>query len=108
LQQACDHAEGVIPEGSYGAGRVAIWDRGTYEVAGPASPRSQLAAGKLSLVLYGRKLRGGFVLVRLARGDGKHWLLMKKRDEHAEASWRLERKLTPRQLRAWRRRVAAG
>jgi bifunctional non-homologous end joining protein LigD len=100
--------EGVIPEGNYGAGPVVIWDSGTYEVAGPASPRSQLVAGKLSFVLFGRKLHGGFTLVRLARGGVRHWLLIKKRDEHADASWLLESALTPRRLRVRARRAAAS
>ena len=98
----------VDPEGRYGAGPVVIWDSGTYEVVGSASPRSQLAAGKLSFMLFGRKLRGGFTLVRLARGGGRQWLLVRRRDEHADTSWRLESELTPRRLRAWARRVAAG
>jgi bifunctional non-homologous end joining protein LigD len=99
--------EGRIPEGTYGAGPVVIWDSGTYEVVGPATPRAQLAAGKLSFVLCGRNRRGGFALVRGARGDGKHWLLVKRRDEHAERTWRLESELTLPRLRAWARRVTA-
>jgi bifunctional non-homologous end joining protein LigD len=100
--------EGVIPEGNYGAGPVVIWDGGTYEVVGLASPRAQLAAGKLSFVLFGRKLRGGFALVRLTRRDGRQWLLIKRRDEYAEASWRLENELSPRHRRARSRRATAG
>jgi bifunctional non-homologous end joining protein LigD len=100
--------EGVIPEGSYGAGRVVIWDSGTYEVVGSGSPRAQLATGKLSVTLSGRKLRGGFTLVRFARGDRRHWLLVKRRDEHADTAWRLESKLAPRRLRARPRRAAAS
>jgi bifunctional non-homologous end joining protein LigD len=100
--------EGVIPEGSYGAGPVFIWDSGTYEVVGPVSARSQLAGGKLSFTLFGRKLRGGFALVRLARGGAKDWLLVKKRDEHADASWRLESELNPPRRRVRARRMAAG
>jgi bifunctional non-homologous end joining protein LigD len=100
--------EGVIPEGSYGAGRVVIWDSGRHQVVGSAAPRAQLAAGKLAFVLFGRKLRGGFTLVRFARGDGRQWLLIKRRDEHADASWRLESALSPRRRGARWPRAAAG
>jgi bifunctional non-homologous end joining protein LigD len=101
--------EGVIPEGSYGAGPVVIWDSGTYEVAaGSPAPHSQLAGGKLSFMLFGRKLRGGFTLVRLARGDGRQWLFIKRRDAYADPSWRLESELAPGGRRARARRVAAG
>jgi bifunctional non-homologous end joining protein LigD len=76
--------EGIIPEGNYGAGRVILWDRGTYRPAGAAPVAAQLAAGQLEFELEGEKLRGRWVLVR-TRGapEGRSWLLMKKRDEFA-------------------------
>ncbi len=93
--------EGVIPEGSYGAGPVVVWDSGTFELVDAAAPRAQLAAGRLGFVLHGKKLKGGFALARFARGKtGKEWLLIKKKDESADPSWRLERELTPRRLKA--------
>jgi len=95
--------EGVIPEG-YGAGPVALWDRGTFEVA-DGDAESALAAGKLRLVLHGRRLKGGFALVRLARGGARNWLLMKSRDEHADDRWVLPSVLTPARLRRLRPRV---
>src|SRR6266852_4492560 len=49
--------EGTIPEGSYGAGTVMVWDTGTYEVAGD-EPGQALEKGKLHLLLMGRKLKG--------------------------------------------------
>lgn len=99
--------EGIIPEGSYGAGPVVIWDRGTYEPTEPGDPEAGLAGGKLAFVLKGRKLRGGFVLARLARGrSGNEWLLMKRKDAYADPSWRLTLELTPQRLAALTR--AAG
>jgi bifunctional non-homologous end joining protein LigD len=71
--------EGVIPEGTYGAGPVVVWDAGTGEPTEPGDPEKQLERGTLSFRLDGRKLRGGWVLTRLARGTGKDWLLISGR-----------------------------
>ena len=76
--------EGVIPKGNYGAGEVIVWDRGTYRNAdgdGEASLLKGLRKGALSIVLRGRKLKGGFSLVRLKRP--RQWLLIKKDDDSA-------------------------
>lgn len=79
--------EGVIPEGSYGAGPVMIWDRGTYHAARAAKRRPSeealkkgLAKGHLGFVLEGERLRGEFALVRLKKAEENAWLLIKKRD----------------------------
>ena len=61
--------EGLIPEGMYGAGKVEIWDKGTYILKN----RSE---NKIEFTLQGEKLSGNYVLVRF-RGD-KNWLLIKK------------------------------
>jgi bifunctional non-homologous end joining protein LigD len=87
--------EGVIPEGQYGAGTVMVWDKGTYEPQGNLSPNEQLARGEIKVLLDGKKLRGGFVLVqpsgRFAEREGKkNWLLIKHRDEYADPSWRID------------------
>src|SRR5262245_58987072 len=76
---------GTIPEGQYGAGEVAVWDRGTYENLDPSHTVAEgLEAGKLSFALKGEKLKGRFALVRM-RGKGKResWLLIKGHDEFA-------------------------
>ena len=76
--------EGVIPEKQYGAGPVALWDRGTWEPEG--DPRRDYREGHLKFRLKGSKLRGGWALVRMkGRGaPGKEpWLLIKERDDAA-------------------------
>jgi bifunctional non-homologous end joining protein LigD len=87
--------EGVIPPGEYGAGTVMVWDKGWYEPAGDTPVDRQLARGKIDVVLHGRKLRGGFTLIRTTtrasgRSQTKNWLLVKHRDEHADSSWSIE------------------
>jgi len=79
--------EGTIPAGHYGAGEVAIWDSGTFEPEGSISASEQINRGEIKFRLYGQKLKGSFVLVRI-RGDGekKNWLLIKHRDEAADTS----------------------
>ena len=71
--------EGVIPEGEYGAGTVMIWDCGTW-VPAVADVDRALAKGDLKFTLYGKKLRGSWVLVRMR---GRQWLLIKHRDKVA-------------------------
>src|SRR5438128_4560806 len=61
--------EGKIPEGSYGAGTVMVWDRGTFSAEGDADALKQLAKGEIKFNLNGEKLRGSFVLVKLKRSE---------------------------------------
>jgi bifunctional non-homologous end joining protein LigD len=87
--------EGVIPEGQYGAGTVMVWDKGIYEPEDDPSPEQQLARGEVKVVLQGKKLRGGFVLVHPGKrfgepGEKTRWLLIKRRDEYADPSWQIE------------------
>jgi bifunctional non-homologous end joining protein LigD len=79
--------EGVIPKGQYGAGTVIVWDNGTWEPIGDA--RTGYRAGKLKFRLHGKKLRGGWTLVRMHGRAGERqepWLLIKERDELARAA----------------------
>ncbi|HKZ52907.1 MAG TPA: DNA polymerase ligase N-terminal domain-containing protein, partial [Candidatus Acidoferrales bacterium] len=83
--------EGVIPERQYGAGTVMVWDTGTFEVVGDLSTNKQLARGELKFLLHGRKLRGGFVLVKLRRSQkGNEWLLIKHRDAGVDLAWDID------------------
>jgi bifunctional non-homologous end joining protein LigD len=86
---------GAIPEGQYGAGRMMVWDKGTYQPEDGIPPDEQLARGKITVVLHGKKLRGGFTLVQTGKcsavpSQGKRCLLIKHRDEHVDASWDIE------------------
>ena len=77
--------EGTIPEGQYGGGTVLLWDRGSGRPTG-RSPEQALAKGDLKFTLEGKRLHGGWVLVRITtsgRGKRTNWLLIKHRDEFA-------------------------
>lgn len=63
--------EGTIPEGEYGAGTVAIWDRGSFKL----QSRSDT---KLEFELQGQKLRGTFALFHPSSFEVDNWLLIKK------------------------------
>lgn len=61
--------EGIIPEGSYGAGSVEIWDKGTYII-------EENEEDKLVIYIYGNKLEGRYCLIQL-KGQEKNWLFFK-------------------------------
>lgn len=82
--------EGTIPAGEYGGGIVLVWDRGTYENRSehrrePISVTDALERGHLSVWLDGEKLRGGYALTRFRTGRDESWLLVKRRDDEADA-----------------------
>jgi len=80
--------EGVIPEGEYGAGTVMVWDRGAYRNLredkddGACSMTQCYRDGKIEVWLEGRKLSGGYALIRT---DDDRWLLVKMDDDRADA-----------------------
>ena len=74
--------EGTIPKGNYGAGKVIIWDHGTYEMVDPETPEKGWKKGKFHFVLKGKKLHGEWVLVRGSRAPNE-WIFFKVRDEFA-------------------------
>jgi len=80
--------EGTIPAGEYGGGTVMLWDRGTYEAedgGGVEALRRGYEKGDLKFVLHGERLRGSWVLVRMQRPGRPQWLLIKHRDDEADA-----------------------
>ena len=79
--------EGTLPKGSYGAGEVRIWDSGEYET--DSEPADQVRAGKLVFTFHGRKVMGGFTLVKMKK-QAKNWLLIKAEDNFASVDWELK------------------
>jgi DNA ligase D-like protein (predicted 3'-phosphoesterase) len=78
--------EGVIGESSYGAGAVIVWDAGTYRnLDDDRSMAEALEDGHARIWLEGEKLRGGWTLHRTGGGAKPQWLLIKRRDEGADA-----------------------
>ena len=74
-KQVDDHAlsygkfEGEIPEGQYGAGKVRIWDHGTYET-------KFWGDTKIEVTFHGERLSGEYILRWMERMNS--WLLWKR------------------------------
>jgi DNA ligase D-like protein (predicted 3'-phosphoesterase) len=82
--------EGVIPQGQYGGGAVIVWDRGTYDNITEKDGKLQtvreaVECGHLLIRLHGAKLEGGYALHRTGKGEDERWLLIKMRDDQADA-----------------------
>jgi len=74
---------GTIPKGNYGAGKVEIWDEGTYEPdGGKGEMRLGLDEGKISFTLHGGKLEGSWALVKMKGRGEDNWLLIKHADDY--------------------------
>ncbi len=78
--------EGRIGTGNYGAGAVIVWDTGNYRnLDEEQSMADAIDAGHVKFWLEGEKLIGGWTLQRTRRGAKPQWLLIKRRDEFADA-----------------------
>jgi len=85
--------EGVIPRGEYGGGDVIVWDWGRWTADESIADASKaVREGELKFRLDGQKLRGTFVLIRMAWRDGRkeQWLLIDRRDSDAVPGWDAE------------------
>ena len=88
--------EGVIPKGEYGGGTVMLWDRGTYEPNyddgrnDVDALRDGLRKGRLKVRFDGKRMHGGWTLVRMQgrdeNPDKPAWLFIKERDDTADPS----------------------
>lgn len=98
------HFEGNIPEGTYGAGPVMIWDEGYYipEIETAKGQRQEikdikeaekimkegLKKGELKFVLHGKKLHGSFALIKTKGwGPKNSWLFIKHKDSHVQKDY---------------------
>jgi DNA ligase D-like protein (predicted 3'-phosphoesterase) len=82
--------EGTIPDEQYGGGTVMVWDSGSYrnlkkQEDGAEIPMAETVEhGRIEVWLEGKKLKGGFALVRTRMaGKQQQWLLIKMKDEQA-------------------------
>lgn len=70
--------EGTIPEGHYGAGRVEIWDAGTFDAV-------EEKDDKMLVDIHGKKLAGRYALVRMKPTpqypSEKNWLFFKTKEK---------------------------
>ncbi len=82
--------EGIIPEGSYGAGTVLIWDKGSYRLL-----QGSFESGNIEVFMEGEILKGTFVLTKL-KGKKNEWLLIKKKDEYADYGFETKPRLQPK------------
>jgi bifunctional non-homologous end joining protein LigD len=62
--------EGVIPDGEYGAGKVEVWDKGTYTL-------KYKSPNKIMFTLHGIKLGGDYTLLRFKKDE--NWLFFKNK-----------------------------
>jgi bifunctional non-homologous end joining protein LigD len=80
--------EGVIPPGEYGAGIVMVWDYGAYELLEGEGPKRSIKKGRMRFHLNGKKLKGGFVLIRTKYQENRNaWLLIKENDSFARRGY---------------------
>jgi bifunctional non-homologous end joining protein LigD len=78
--------EGEIPEKQYGAGKVIIWDKGTWTPIG--NPLEGYRKGNLKFILNGHKLHGAWALIRMKSREPKQdaWLLIKEKDKFVRSA----------------------
>lgn len=70
--------EGPIPKGNYGAGKVAIWDKGVWEPL-EKNWKKDFAKGKMKFSLKGNRLKGTYVILRM--GEEPNWILRKLEED---------------------------
>jgi len=86
--------EGEIPAGSYGAGTMTVWDRGSYEEL-KWEPR------KIEVALRGERVEGRYALFPIGKGDApKDWMIHRMDAPVDAAAEPMPDKLVPMLARA--------
>ncbi|OCB20024.1 ATP-dependent DNA ligase [Mycobacterium malmoense] len=67
--------EGNIPKGEYGAGKVVIWDSGTYEAE---KFNDSAEKGEVIVNLHGNKISGRYALIQT---NGDQWLAHRMKEQ---------------------------
>ena len=67
--------EGNIPKGEYGAGKVIIWDSGTYDTE---KFRDSGEKGEVIVTLHGSRISGRYALIQTS---GDQWLAHRMKDQ---------------------------
>jgi bifunctional non-homologous end joining protein LigD len=63
--------EGTIPKGEYGAGKVVIWDSGTYDT-------EKFRDDEVIVTLHGNRISGRYALIQT---NGNQWLAHRMKDQ---------------------------
>ncbi len=71
---------GTIPAGEYGAGKMVVWDTGTYETEkfNDVPPDGAAKGGEVIVTLHGDKIDGRYALIQT---DGKNWLAHRMKEQ---------------------------
>ncbi|HET6734713.1 ATP-dependent DNA ligase [Mycobacterium sp.] len=71
---------GTIPAGEYGAGKMIVWDTGTYEIEkfNDNPPDGPEKGGEVIVTLHGTKIDGRYALIQT---DGKNWLAHRMKEQ---------------------------
>lgn len=80
--------EGEIPKGQYGAGKVEIYDKGTYSVEKDVD--KLVKEGVIKLALFGKKIKGEYHLIKL---KDKNWIIIKSNNKSINHIKKVEVKL---------------
>lgn len=83
--------EGIIPEDQYGGGTVMVWDAGTYQSMNKDDDGNEITMlkaledGEVKVLLKGKKINGGYAVIKTGKGKNARWMLIKMKDDFADA-----------------------